>query len=99
MPRNIFLFSCRPLIISKVVSALNLIVSDLGCSLLARDQVKFVVKPIFLSINLVERKVLNPLLCEMIYKSERLSTPCMSDILMTEWTIVFSYLVLFYSLA
>ena len=79
--------------------ALNLIVSDLGCSLLARDQVKFVVKPIIVSINLVERKVLSPLLCEMIYRSERLSSLYMFDILMTEWTIVFSYLVLFYSLA
>ena len=88
-----------PQIISKVVPALNLIVSDLGCSLLARDQVKFVVKTIIISINLMERKVLNPLLCEMIYRSQRLSKPCMHDILMTEWTIVFSYLVLFYSLA
>ena len=65
--------------------ALNIIVSDLGCSLRARDQIKSVVKPIIVSINLVERKVLNPLLCETIYRS-------MFDILLTEWTIVFSYL-------
>ena len=79
--------------------ALNLIVSDLGCSLRASSQVQSVVKPIIASINLMEMKVLNPLLCETIYRSKRLSTPCMFDILMTKLTIVFSNLVLFYSLA
>ena len=44
------------------MSALNIIVSDLGCSLRSRDQVKFVVKPIIVSINLVEKMALNPVL-------------------------------------
>ena len=46
--------------------ALNIIVSDLGCSLRARDQIKSVVKPVIVSINLVEKKVLNPLLYVLV---------------------------------
>ena len=46
----------------EVVPALTLIVSYLGCYLRARDQDKYVVQPITVSINLVKEKALGVLL-------------------------------------
>ena len=44
------------------MQALYLIVSDLGCSLQARDQDKFVIKTIIVSIKLMKEKALGTLL-------------------------------------